>query len=227
MKHNITNNAVYNTIREEILFMDLLPGQVISETEIAKRFEVSRTPVREAFQRLEYEGLLNVKSHQGTFVTLIDLNKISDIRFMREQIELEVFRILMASSHGSLEFKLRLILENQKNLFERDLKDKELAKEFMKSDNDFHRTLFENANKLGVWSYLLSIEHHYERLRVFLNIHDIEYLYSLYEDHLYFYEKIISKDWEAIEERYRKHLTKGLERGADLIISNSNYFKDF
>lgn len=227
MIKKLENNVVYSTIKDEILFMDLLPGAVISETEIAKRFDVSRTPVREAFQRLEYDGLVEIKSHLGTFITLIDLNTINDVRFMREQVELEVLNLLMNQSNGTLELKLKLILEAQKKLFESDLSDNELARRFVLSDNEFHRALFESANKLGVWNYLQSVEHHYERLRVFLNIHDIEYLYSLYEDHEFILKQIGGRDWDDLQERYQRHLTKGLERGADKIIEYSKFFKDF
>ncbi len=227
MGQKINKNIVYSTIRQEILDMDLLPGQVISEIEISKRFSVSRTPVRQAFQRLEYEGLLEIKSHLGTYVTLIDLNQINDIRFMREQIELEIIRLLVHQENNNIELKLRMILDEQGKLFSSDIDDLELAKKFMKSDNEFHKTLFESANKLGVWNYLMSIEHHYERLRMFLNIYDKEYLFALYEDHQEFYDNIVNGQWDKIQERYKDHLKKGIERGTDFIVQNSDYFTEF
>ena len=50
-----------------------------------KKFNISRTPVRDAFKRLELDGLLEVRSHIGTFVTLIDLDNVADLIYMREK----------------------------------------------------------------------------------------------------------------------------------------------
>jgi len=48
---------VYETLKAEMLSLNLKPGQAISENEICARFEVSRTPVREALRRLQEQGL--------------------------------------------------------------------------------------------------------------------------------------------------------------------------
>ena len=49
---------VYETLKAEILDLGLKPGQSISENEICTRFEVSRTPVREALRRLQEQGFV-------------------------------------------------------------------------------------------------------------------------------------------------------------------------
>lgn len=218
------NSVIYDTIKEEILYMDLLPGELVSEIETAKRFSVSRTPVREAFKKLEYEGLVEIVSHSGTYVTLINLEEIGEIRFMREQIELRVFKLLIDNFDETIDKKLKTILDKQGQLFKDNLEPKVLAKKFIKSDNEFHEEMFKSVGKLGVWKQLQSMEHHYERLRMFLNVYDLEHLYSLYKDHLYFYENIVNKDYAKIIDRYISHLHKGLVRGSDLIASNPQYF---
>ena len=49
---------VYARLREDIFEMRLLPGDQVTETEVAAYFKVSRTPVREALQRLQSDGLM-------------------------------------------------------------------------------------------------------------------------------------------------------------------------
>ena len=220
------NSLVYNTVKEDILYMDLLPGELISEIETSKRFSISRTPVREAFKKLEYEGLLEIVSHSGTYVTLIDLEKISDIRFMREQIELKVIQLLIEKIDDKIDEKFRKILMKQESLFEANLDSSVLAKRFIKSDNEFHEAMFESVGRLGVWDYLKSLEHHYERLRMFLNIYDEGHLYSLHKDHLNIYDNIIKKDYPKIEKIYIEHLQRGIYRGSDFIAKNPQYFKN-
>src|ERR687895_44930 len=62
---------VYVALRDAIVAADLEPGRQLSENELAARLGVSRTPVREALQRLREERLLGVVPQPGTFVTRI------------------------------------------------------------------------------------------------------------------------------------------------------------
>ena len=77
-----TSEAVYQKLKEQILYLELPPGSAISEIDTAARYETSRTPVRDAFKMLASEGLLEIRPHIGTFVSLIDLNMISDILYI-------------------------------------------------------------------------------------------------------------------------------------------------
>ena len=70
----------HEDLKSWILTFKLKPGQAIGEVDIAQQFGVSRTPVRDAFKRLEVDGLIEVKSHIGTYVTLIDVNQITDAK---------------------------------------------------------------------------------------------------------------------------------------------------
>ena len=90
-KHTGTSEAVYQQLKEQILHLELPPGSAISEIDTAARYEVSRTPVRDAFKMLESVGLLEIRPLIGTFISLIDLNMISDILIMREVLEQSVF----------------------------------------------------------------------------------------------------------------------------------------
>ena len=64
---------VYEGLREDILRLHLLPGSNIEESLLEKRFEVSRTPVREALIRLASEGLVTLMPNRGAQVTDIDI----------------------------------------------------------------------------------------------------------------------------------------------------------
>ena len=71
--------------------------------------------MRDAFKALESEDLLEVRPHIGTFVSYIDLNKVSDMIFMRESLEQTVLRILTNSCTQSQILKIRLLLKEQEN----------------------------------------------------------------------------------------------------------------
>lgn len=219
--------SLYEKLRKEILYLELEPGQIISEIETAKRFDVSRTPVRDAFKRLENEGLLEIRSHIGTFVSLIDLENIDDILYMREKLEVAVLEDLSKHITQLQEIRLNYILLKQKELFEKNLSEKELAKEFILVDNEFHETIFDMAGRSNIWNYLSSIEHHYERMRMLLNFTDKDMLYTLYEEHVKILKSVVEKDINALRSLFESHLYGGLQRGKQKIFEKPEYFKNF
>ena len=73
----------YLALHEQILRLDLQPGQSVSEKEISSQIGVSRQPVREAFIRLSQEGLLNIRPQVGTFVSRLNVAQIHEAVFAR------------------------------------------------------------------------------------------------------------------------------------------------
>ena len=90
---------VVSALRDDIVTMALKPGDVISESDIAARYGVSRQPVREAFIRLAQQGLLLIRPKRATVVKKISPEGVRQSRFIRESIEVEIIRRL--ASHPS------------------------------------------------------------------------------------------------------------------------------
>lgn len=78
---------VYAQLREEIFSRKLQSGDRLREIELADRLEVSRTPVREALQRLGAEGLVTVTSSRGMVVTELTPDNVMELYAMREILE--------------------------------------------------------------------------------------------------------------------------------------------
>src|SRR3990172_8367427 len=74
-------------LRREIITGRLPPRTALSEQELAKRFDVSRTPVREALIKLADENLVETFPQYGSFVSPITLSDVLDNQFVREAIE--------------------------------------------------------------------------------------------------------------------------------------------
>ncbi len=64
---------VYETLRNEILSLALPPGQLLDETTLAERFDMSRSPVREALIRLGADELVVTLSNRSTIVAPIEV----------------------------------------------------------------------------------------------------------------------------------------------------------
>ncbi len=69
---------VYETLKAEIIDLTLPPGSPIDDSHLSKRFELSRTPIREAMVRLAAEGLITTLTNRATIVSNIDFLNLSD-----------------------------------------------------------------------------------------------------------------------------------------------------
>ena len=89
----------YSRIRAAIRGGSLTPGERLTETDLAARFGVSRTPVRQAIARLEAEGLLTHEARRGLTVTRPDHQQVVELYVMREVLEGAAARL--AAQHAS------------------------------------------------------------------------------------------------------------------------------
>src|SRR6056297_3078489 len=80
-------DRVYEILRKRIFASKYEVGTKLVETEIAEQMNVSRTPVREAFRKLEIEGLVEHKPRKGIFVKGLDKNDIKEIYSIRSVLE--------------------------------------------------------------------------------------------------------------------------------------------
>ena len=79
--------SIYHALRRDILELRFEPGERISEVLLAKKFRVSRAPVRDALRRLEQEKLVIVKPQVGTMVLPVSLGKAREILQVRLLLE--------------------------------------------------------------------------------------------------------------------------------------------
>src|SRR5687767_9590774 len=78
---------VSNVIREAIIRGDFKPGERLKQSELADTLGVSRMPIREAFRKLESEGLIELEPHKGAIVKSIQVNDIEEIYTLRAELE--------------------------------------------------------------------------------------------------------------------------------------------
>ena len=86
-------SSLADNLRDDILRGELVPGQNIRLEEIAARFDVSTTPVREALRDLEAEGLVTIFPHRGAIVTQLSANDLRDIYDIRANLEAMATRL--------------------------------------------------------------------------------------------------------------------------------------
>jgi DNA-binding GntR family transcriptional regulator len=79
MAAKVDTQALYNTIRKRIYILEYPPGEALREEELAQEFHVSRTPIRQVLQTLEYEGLVTSRPGIGSIVTVVDLRALKEV----------------------------------------------------------------------------------------------------------------------------------------------------
>lgn len=216
---NSTSKRIYHLIREEIINLNFIPGLGISEKEISEKFDVSRTPVREAFVRLSQERLISIYPQKGTFVSLIDLSSVEEARFMREHLERAVVRLACEEFPKEIFFKLEMNLK-----FQRMYMENHDNKKIFEADEEFHRLIFEGCNKKIIWATINEMESDFQRIRI------LRLSSKLNWDHIYYqhkdiYEAIINKKPDLAEEIIIEHLTMVNFDKNELEQDYSSYFK--
>jgi DNA-binding GntR family transcriptional regulator len=89
----------YRLLEEKIVTMELAPGTLLSESELAKQLGLGRTPVREALQRLAAEHLVEIMPRRGVRVSAIDIRQ--QLRLLEVRRELESLNARLASVRAS------------------------------------------------------------------------------------------------------------------------------
>ena len=94
---NTSRAQIHRELRRAIIMGHLRPGQRLVPQQLAKRYQISVSPVRDALQMLGQEGLITIKPRSGYFVTRITLKQLRDLFELREI--LEVAAVERAAAH--------------------------------------------------------------------------------------------------------------------------------
>ena len=213
---------VYRVLKENIMSMELKPGELISEIDLSEKMGISRTPIREVLTRLKGEYLIEVKPQSGTFVSLIDLSLVEEARFMRLAIEEKVLK------KACKNFNEECLVELEKNLYAQQIIAEMEAgkKEFYKLDNNFHELFFKGVDMDRLWKSILSISTHYDRICILLQLENDKR--KSVDEHREMLEIIKNKEADKVEEILISHFNYGISSWENLIERDSeiyNYIK--
>ena len=134
------HETVYRNLRAEILVGSIKPGEVLTLRGLAKRFEVSVMPVREAVRRLTAEGALSISPSGRIFTPKLTNERIEELASVRALLEPELASKALPRVHNALIDRLVLINSTIDQMIAK--KD---ANGYVRSNLEFHRTLYLRA----------------------------------------------------------------------------------
>ncbi|MDR1863697.1 MAG: GntR family transcriptional regulator [Treponema sp.] len=214
--------SIYTVLKREILSLTIPPGTVISETEICKRFSVSRTPVRSVFQRLSDMRLIKIVPYRETKVALINLHQIKQMIYMRIAIESKVVRDFIDLGDVLLMEKLRYLLRKQMVLLDTDC----TPQNFFNEDSAFHRIWFSAMDMDFLWRKIQHAQIHYTRFRM-LDMVGVRNFSAIVKEHEGLFSIIENKKKDEVEPFFTWHFNGGIRRlGKRIYTEYSDYFEN-
>lgn len=213
-------SLIYTTLKKEILNLSIKPGEEVSESSICSRFNASRTPVREAFMRLQNAGLLTTVSYKGSIASLLDYDAIQQVIYMRSIVESAVLSDFIKSITPYQIEELRYRINIQRILVSNDID----IQKFFEADYEFHSIWFSHEKKELLWKIIQRSQFHYSRFRM-LDLKDTDHCKDIFDEHVVLFNHIEKKEIDKVSRFINEHLQGGMHRIAERITKDyASYF---
>lgn len=223
----ITERFAKETAREyacrilkiNIIMLELKPGSLVSENELAMEMGLSRTPVREALIELSKSKIVEIYPQKGSYISKIDYSLVEEARFLRLVLEKAIMELVCT------EVDQEGLHELQENVKLQEFYLNNLApNKLFELDNQFHYQLFVLAHKTQTYSLLDSMTAHFDRVRSMslTTVKDIKII----EDHNQILRAIENHDPEEGVRLITKHLSRYKLDEEELRHLYPNYFVD-
>lgn len=160
-KHQTLREKILETIREAILKGNLKPGEKVAEPELAERFGISRTPIREAFRQLESEGYLTVIPRKGAVVASLSEKDVEEFYAIKSILEGYAAELAAKKLTEKELERLEAINDRLKKLAEEGD-----VKAFYRVHNEFHETFLKAADNNKLYELIQQLGAKFNRLRM-------------------------------------------------------------
>jgi GntR family transcriptional regulator, rspAB operon transcriptional repressor len=211
-------DQIYELIRRSIIMLEMQPGAPIVEKSICSKLSVSRTPVREAIQRLAGEGLVNVIPHSGTYVSRISFEVAEEGFIIRRALEIESVRRASLRYSYAAGAELDAVLMRMQKLLETNQLDR-----YLDEDDILHSTVAKMSGMPRIWRFITMAKVHLDRMRQ-LSAPVPGHLAMVTEQHAAIVAAVRSGKPDQAELAMRIHLESSFEVMTRLYHERTNMF---
>jgi DNA-binding GntR family transcriptional regulator len=201
-----TTERIYASLKAAIIDFKFKPGDKLSEGQLGTRFQVSRTPAREALQRLAREGLVRSRPREGYFVRLFDLTEIDKYYEVRIALEMLAVELATPAMQPQVLASLQEFWSHPSGEFSRV--DPDLL---VRKDERFHETIAAQSGNPFLLRLLREINQHIRIIRR-LDYTEPELVHRSFQDHAAVLAQIAGRNGEAAAAQMRDHITESRAR---------------
>lgn len=212
------NENTYERLKNEIMTFQLVPGTVISAQKIADRYEVSRTPAREAIIKLENEGLILILPQSGSYVARIHMERAMQEWFVRHNLELGMASLFMQKVNVGTITKMEQIIEQMEHF---DNQQNKVSR--IELDNQFHDLIYETSGEMLARSIINTQMTHYNRMRFLAEMQQKNNL-KTEQEHRQLLAAIKRNDVEQFQSVMEEHISRILTEKEELVSRYPDYF---
>lgn len=206
-------NKVHERLREMIASGEVPPETRLFQERLAASIGVSRTPLREALLRLEYEGFVYTVPGRGMFVRSLKPDQVSDMYQLREVLEPLAARLACESATDEQVAKIRDIQEQHEGQY-----PVEMVMAF-RGNFDLHTSLVEPCPNRRMYQFLRDIWDQNSALLIFgYYTHHVGAVSSMVAEHREIVDAFVLRDSFTVERLLRQHI----QEASELLIKSLN-----
>ena len=204
-KKRLLREQVYVAIKSAIIGGEFDPGRRLIEEKLAADMKTSRTPVREAIQKLEKEGLIYRLPRGGFAVKGVTEEEVEEVFGLRGILEgYAGFLATERMDENELASLEKIIALEEACLLDMN------TEEFIRLDGEFHDVLYRAAKNNRLYNLLHDLRDYIYRYRIIIMRYQRKPHLAV-KDHKEMVSSIRSKSAKQVEKLVRKHMTRGKE----------------
>ena len=212
MAYGLKRQRIFEQLRQHIMTCELQPGSELRESELASQYGVSKSPIRDALQKLEFEGLVQIVPRQGHRVLPISIADARDILELRETLERAAVRKIVSEATD----------EDLKLLNRFRIADMSSMNAFARYNREFHSELNHLAANKRQSRIMHNLMENYDRLCIISlsSRHQAgTAMTTALQEHIEIIDALQARDHRTAAQRSARHIRKsqtqimrGLER---------------
>jgi DNA-binding GntR family transcriptional regulator len=199
------SEKIYLKLKQMLFDGIIVPGQKLQYQDMAETFNVSRTPVKEAFQMMSKEGYLTLRPNKGFYVSEIHPKEIADLYELRIQLELLALKKAIENQNSEN-------LEILRNAIEKHAEDvtKTISRQRLVTDSNVHLAIATMSQNKALYEFLVLI---FSKIYLKIKVENLSLNRgaAAKNEHWQIYEAIIKKDLSAAETSMYAHITRSKE----------------
>lgn len=198
MEEKSLSSKVYDNIKKDIIYLKYMPGAILKERELAEEIGVSRTPVREALQRLSQESWVLPSDGKGVYVRNITIEDAYELKQVRLMLELAaVDHVILNNKSRPVAGQLDAIVSNMHGI--------DNNQKFMMLDMEFHTVLISSMDNHRISRFWNTIQEEVIRMGL-VAMRESLCFSDVISEHDSLVNALWNKDTALIKETIKKHI---------------------